>query len=63
VPITITAYANNLLDDVYATYAQRFGGGFWDAGPPTGLAAPPRNALSVVRGRPREIGVSLRYDF
>ena len=63
-PITVTAFANNLFDNVYATYAQRFGGGFWDspsgAGP---LAAPPRSALSVVRGRPREIGVSLQYDF
>jgi len=62
-PLTITGYANNLLDDVYATYAQRFGGGFWDSGAGTGVAAPPRNALSVVRGRPREVGVSLRYEF
>ena len=63
-PITVTAFANNLFDNVYATYAQRFGGGFWDspsgAGP---LAAPPRSALSVVGGRPRQIGVSLQYDF
>jgi iron complex outermembrane receptor protein len=62
-PLTITGYANNLLDNVYATYAQRFGGGFWDSGAGTGIAAPPRSALSVVRGRPREVGVSLRYDF
>jgi iron complex outermembrane receptor protein len=63
VPVTITAYANNLLDKVYATYAQRFGGGFWDQGPATGLGTPPRNMLSVVRGRPREVGLSLKYEF
>ena len=63
VPVTFTLYANNLLDEVYATYAQRFGGGFWDAGPPIGPAAPPRNALSVVRGRPREVGVTVKYQF
>jgi iron complex outermembrane receptor protein len=62
-PVTITAFANNLLDEVYATYAQRFGGGFWDSGAGTGLAAPPRSALSEVRGRPREIGLTLQYDF
>lgn len=63
-PITVTAFANNLFDNVYATYAQRFGGGFWDspsgAGP---FASPPRSALSAVRGRPREIGISLQYDY
>jgi iron complex outermembrane receptor protein len=62
-PITVTAFANNLFDKVYATYAQRFGGGFWDSPSGAGLAAPPRSALSVVRGRPREVGVSLQYDF
>lgn len=62
-PITVTAFANNLLNNTYATYGQRFGGGFWDSPSGAGLAAPPRSALSVVRGRPREIGVSLQYDF
>ena len=62
-PLTITAFANNLFDKVYATYAQRFGGGFWDSGSGTGPAAPPRSALSVVRGRPREVGLTLQYDF
>jgi iron complex outermembrane receptor protein len=62
-PVTLTAFANNVLDKVYATYAQRFGGGFWDAGPPSTLSAPPRSALSEVRGRPREVGLTLRYDF
>jgi len=62
-PVTVTVYANNLLGEVYATYAQRFGGGFWDAGPATGLAIPPRNMLSVVRARPREVGLSVKYQF
>jgi iron complex outermembrane receptor protein len=62
-PMTVSFYANNLFDKVYATYAQRFGGGFWDAGPPIGLAAPPRNMLSVVRGRPREFGTTVKYRF
>jgi iron complex outermembrane receptor protein len=62
-PITITAFANNLLDNTYAIYAQRFGGGFWDAASGTGLAAPRRSALAEVRGRPREVGVTLQYNF
>jgi iron complex outermembrane recepter protein len=62
-PVTITLFANNLLDSVYATYAQRFGGGFWDSGSGTGPAAPPRSALSEVRARPREVGLSLKYSF
>jgi iron complex outermembrane receptor protein len=62
-PLTITAFANNLFDETYATYAQRFGGGFWDSAAPSSLGAPPRSALSVVRGRPREVGLSLQYDF
>jgi iron complex outermembrane receptor protein len=63
VPLTITLYANNLFDNVYATYAQKFGGGFWDSGAGTGIAAPPRNMLSVVRGRPREFGLTMKYEF
>jgi len=63
-PVTISLYANNLLDKVYATYAQRFGGGFWDAGGvPTGKSVPPRSMLSVVRGRPREVGVTAKFTF
>ncbi|MEO6551687.1 MAG: TonB-dependent receptor [Croceibacterium sp.] len=62
-PITVTISAKNLLGEVYATYAQRFGGGFWDSGAGTGVAAPPRNMLSVVRGRPRELSLSLKYSF
>jgi iron complex outermembrane receptor protein len=63
IPLTFTLTANNLLNTVYATYAQRFGGGFWDQGPATGLGTPPRNMLSVVRGRPREISFALKYEF
>ena len=62
-PVTVTVFANNLLDNVYATYAQRFGGGFWDSPSGTGLAAPLRSALSEVRGRPREIGLTLQFDY
>lgn len=62
-PLTISAFANNLLDEVYATYAQRFGGGYWDSPSGAGPAAPPRSALSEVRGRPREIGLTFQYDF
>ena len=61
--VSLTLFANNLLDETYATYAQRFGGGFWDAGSGTGLAAPLRSALGEVRGRPREVGLTVQYDF
>jgi iron complex outermembrane receptor protein len=60
---SISLFANNLLDETYATYAQRFGGGFWDAGNAVGLAAPLRSALGEVRGRPREYGVTVQYNF
>ena len=66
-PVSVSLFANNLFDNTYATYAQRFGGGYWDqGGPPSRLlpvARDPRSALSVVRGRPREVGVTLQYDF
>jgi iron complex outermembrane recepter protein len=62
-PVTLTLFANNLLDETYASYAQRFGGGFWDSGAGTGLAAPLRSALGEVRGRPLEVGMSVQYDF
>jgi iron complex outermembrane receptor protein len=60
---TVSLYGNNLTDKVYATYATRFGGGFWDSGAPTGRAAPPRSALSWVMGRPREFGVTVQHWF
>jgi iron complex outermembrane receptor protein len=61
--VTMTAFANNLLNNTYATYAQRFGGGFWDSPSGAGPAAPLRSALSEIRGRPREFGVTVQYDF
>ena len=61
----VALYANNLTDKTYATYATRFGGGFWDAGGPNpvGRAAPPRSALQWVMGRPREFGITLQHNF
>jgi iron complex outermembrane receptor protein len=68
----LTFFGNNLSDEVYANYASRFGGGFWDA---TALATPPlnattlaiatpqRSALGLTRGRPREVGVTFQYNF
>lgn len=62
-PVTVALFANNLLDNTYSTYAQRFGGGYWDAASGAGLAAPPRSGLAEVRGRPREVGLTLQYNF
>jgi iron complex outermembrane receptor protein len=61
----LTLFGNNLTDEVYGNYASRFGGGFWDSGNPASspLAAPPRSALSITRGRPREYGVTFQYNF
>lgn len=67
VPVTVSLFANNLLNNTYATYATRFGGGYWDRGGPVQIqhkiSADERSALFVVRGKPREVGVSLQYDF
>lgn len=66
-PVAVSVFVNNLFDNTYATYATRFGGGYWDRGGPTSIqipaAAPERSALFVVRGKPREVGVTLQYDF
>jgi iron complex outermembrane receptor protein len=63
----ISVFGNNLLDKTYATYATRFGGGFWDAGGGAAnlapIFSPPRSMLSVVRGRPLEFGVTLQHNF
>jgi iron complex outermembrane receptor protein len=64
----LTVFGNNLTDEVYANFASRFGGGFWDAANPNapgsgGIAVPLRSALSVTRGRPREYGVTFQYNF
>jgi iron complex outermembrane receptor protein len=60
---TVSLFANNLLDKTYATFATRFGGGFWDSGAGTGIAAPPRSAIGAVRGRPREFGITVQHNF
>ena len=69
----LSVFANNLTDEVYANYATRFGGGFWDATPlrspptPAGAvvtnAVPERSALGNTMGRPREYGVTFQYNF
>jgi iron complex outermembrane receptor protein len=64
---SVAAFANNLLDEDYGTFASSAGGGFWDAGGPPNPANaaqfPLRRALGVTRGRPREVGVTLQYNF
>jgi iron complex outermembrane receptor protein len=60
---SISLFGANLLDETYATYATRFGGGFWDSGSGTAAAAPPRSARSVVRGRPRSFGITYQHNF
>ena len=66
-PLSISLFANNLLDNTYSSYATRFGGGYWDRGGPLSvqipLSAPERSALFVVRGKPREVGLTVQYDF
>ncbi len=62
--IGLTFFVNNLLDKTYASYSTRFGGGYWDqGGPGSGVGAAPRSSLNVVRGRPREWGLQLGYNF
>ena len=60
---SVSLFANNLLDKTYASYATRFGGGYWDSGSGLGVAAPLRSALGAVRGRPREFGITLQHNF
>ncbi len=62
----VTLYGNNLTDEVYANYATRFGGGFWDFTPPwvqPDIQQYERSALGNTMGRPRELGVSFQYNF
>jgi len=62
--IALTVFAQNLLDKTYASYATRFGGGYWDVGgPPRGGGAPFRSVRNVVRGQPMSWGVTLQYNF
>jgi iron complex outermembrane receptor protein len=60
---SVAVFANNLTDLSYGTFASSFGGGFWDNANGLGVAAPLREAISVVRARPREVGVTLQYNF
>ena len=60
----LALFGNNLTDETYGSFASLFGGAFWDT--PTGvgpIAAPPRAALGVTRGRPREYGLTFQYNF
>jgi iron complex outermembrane recepter protein len=60
----VSLFGNNLTDEVYANFASRFGGGFWEGSPaPFGLRAPDRSALGNTMGRPREFGVTFQYNF
>jgi iron complex outermembrane receptor protein len=60
----LTLFGNNLTDEDYATYASRFGGGFWEGSPVAlGPRAPDRSALGRTMGRPREYGVEFKYNF
>jgi iron complex outermembrane receptor protein len=65
--LSLSLFANNLLDKTYASYASSFGGGYWDAGGPPNAAQPAqfpsRRAVGFTMGRPREVGVTLQYNF
>jgi iron complex outermembrane recepter protein len=61
---TATLYGNNLTDETYANNAQSFGRGYWAAGgPPLGINSVMRGAVAEYRGRPREYGLTLQYNF
>jgi iron complex outermembrane receptor protein len=66
---SITLFANNLLDNNYANFGTKFGGGYWDTFNPglgllaAGVGAPLRNMVSVSRARPREFGITYQYNF
>jgi|GEM_PF-502997 iron complex outermembrane receptor protein len=63
---TATLYGNNLTDETYANNAQSFGRGYWTQGGPAGgagLSAPARSAVADYRGRPREYGLTVQYNF
>ena len=56
-------FGNNLTDEVYASYASRAGGGFWDGVNMQGVGAPLRSLRGVTRGSPREFGLTFQYNF
>jgi iron complex outermembrane receptor protein len=63
----VALFGNNLTDKTYATFANRFGGGFFDAGGPAAetnpITSPRRSGFGAIRGRPREFGLTMRYNF
>jgi len=70
--ISVSLFANNLLDKSYGTFASSWGGGFWDGPGLPAATLPPavynaqlplRKAVSVVRARPREFGITAQYNF
>lgn len=56
-------FGNNLSDKEYGNFASRFGGGYWEGGPPApvNLKAPLRSALGITRGRPLNWGLTFKY--
>jgi iron complex outermembrane receptor protein len=60
---SLALFGNNLTDEVYASYASRAGGGFWDGVNMQGVGAPLRSMRGVTRGRPREFGLTFQYNF
>jgi iron complex outermembrane recepter protein len=63
----VALYANNLTDKTYTTFSNRFGGGFFDAGGGAAeadpITSPQRSGFGAIRGRPREYGLTFRYNF
>jgi len=59
----VALFGNNLADKEYGNFASRFGGGYWEGGPPApvNLKAPLRSALGVTRGRPLNWGLTFKY--
>ena len=59
----VALFGNNINDKEYGNFASRFGGGYWEGGPPApvNLKAPLRSALGVTRGRPLNWGLSFKY--
>jgi iron complex outermembrane receptor protein len=62
---SVALFANNLLDETYAAFSTRFGGGYWDVGGPRRGAggSPDRTSRNVVRGQPRQVGVTVQVNF
>ena len=60
----LALFGNNLNDKTYGNFATRFGGGYWEGGPPApvNLKAPERSAVGITRGRPLNWGLSFKYN-